>query len=277
MIPIIILVVNILFLLIFISVLIAPGYSSEELRAPFIKRNIAHRGYHSKDKLIPENSMAAFRAAIANGYGIELDIQFSKDEQIVIFHDNTLKRVCGVEGRVDDYTYEELLQFSLYNTKERIPLFTDFLALVDGQVPLVVELKNGPKNEELCKKTYEYLKNYKGDYCIESFQPLIVAWFKRNAPHILRGQLSAGPEEFKGELKRYQAYALSRLLTNFIARPHFISYHKQKRSWLAQLVDMMGAMKVVWTVRDNDNITEIEKKNDTIIFEFYQPEVHFKE
>jgi glycerophosphoryl diester phosphodiesterase len=276
MIPIIILVVNILFLLTFVAVLIAPGHSTEEMRAPFLKRNIAHRGFHSKDKLIPENSMAAFRAAIANGYGIEFDIQFSKDEQIVIFHDDTLKRVCGVDGRVDDYTYNELLQFSLCNSKEKIPLFTEFLALVNGQVPLVVELKNGRKNDKLCKKTYEYLKEYKGDYCIESFQPLIVAWFKRNAPHILRGQLSAGPEEFKGELKRYQAFGLSRLLTNFATRPHFISYHKRKRSWLAQLVDAMGAMKMVWTVRDSDDIAAIEKKNDTVIFEFYHPDVYFK-
>lgn len=274
MISIIILVVNILFLLLFVTVLIAPGRSTKEMRAPFQNRNIAHRGFHSKDKLIPENSMAAFRAAIAKGYGIEFDIQLSKDDQIVIFHDNTLKRVCGVEGRVDDYTYEELLQFSLCNTKERIPLFTDFLALVNGQVPLVVELKNGRKNDVLCKKTYDYLKSYPGDYCIESFHPLIVAWFKRNAPHILRGQLSAGPEEFKGELKRYQSFALSRLLTNFATRPHFISYHKQKRSWLAQLVDVMGAMRVVWTVRDHDDITTIEKKNDTVIFEFYQPDIY---
>lgn len=277
MIPIIILVVNILFLLLFLLVLIAPGHSSEEMRAPFLKRNIAHRGFHTKDKLIPENSMAAFRAAIDHGYGIELDIQFSKDEEIVIFHDNTLERVCGVKGRVDDYTYEELSQFSLCNTKERIPLFTDFLALVDGRVPLVVELKNGPKNDELCKKAYDYLKAYQGDYCIESFHPLIVAWFKRNAPHILRGQLSAGPKEFKGELKPYQAFALSRLLTNFATRPHFISYHKQKHSRLAKLVDAMGAMKVVWTVRDKDNIGAIEKQNDTVIFEFYQPDVYFKE
>ena len=277
MITIILVIVNILFLLLFLLVLIAPGQSTVQMRAPFLHRNIAHRGFHTKDKTIPENSMAAFRTAIKNGYGIEFDIQLTKDEQIVIFHDDTLRRVCGVEGRVDQYTYQELQRFSLWGTNQKIPLFRDFLALVHGQVPLVVELKNGRKNNLLCKKTLEYLNAYKGDYCIESFQPLIVAWFKRNAPGILRGQLSAGPKEFKGDLKYYQAFALSRLLTNFATRPHFISYHKEKHSWLVKLVDAMGAMKVVWTVRDNDDIQAIEQRNDTVIFEFYHPGIYFNQ
>lgn len=273
MIPIILLIVNISFLAFFLLVLIAPGHSTTQMRAPFLHRNIAHRGLHTKDKSIPENSMAAFNAAISNCYGIELDLQFTKDEQIVVFHDDTLKRVCGVDGRVDEYTYNELLQFSLCATKEKIPLFEDFLTLVSGKVPLVIELKNGPKNDLLCQKAYHILKEYQGDYCIESFHPLIIAWFKRNAPNILRGQLSAGPEEFKGQLKRYQAFGLSRLLTNFATRPHFISYHKVKRSWLVKMVEAMGAMKVVWTVRDTDDIPLYEKNNDMVIFEFYHPPV----
>jgi hypothetical protein len=76
-------------------------------------------------------------------------------------------------------------------------------------------------------------------------------------------------------MKRYQAFGLSRLLKNFISRPHFISYHKRKRSWLVKIVEAMGAMRVVWTVRDNDDIAYLEKHNDTIIFEFYHPEIYF--
>lgn len=276
MITIILLIVNITFIILFLLCLIAPGRSTPQMRAPFINRNIAHRGLHTKDKVIPENSMAAFQSAISYNYGIELDLQLTKDEQVIIFHDDYLKRVCGVDGRVDEYTYKELLQFSLCNTKEKIPLFKDFLALVGGKVPLVVELKNGRSNDLLCDKTYQYLKEYKGDYCIESFQPLILAWFKRNAPHILRGQLSAGPEEFKGQLKRYQGFGLSRLLTNFATRPHFISYHKVKRSWLVKLCEAMGAMKAVWTIRDTDEISYFEKNNDMVIFEFYHPAERIK-
>ncbi len=275
MISTIILIVNILFVLFIILLLIAPGKSTQEMRAPFQNRNIAHRGLHTKDKTIPENSMAAFSSAIEHGYGIEFDIQLTKDEQIVVFHDDTLNRVCGIDGRVDDYTYEELQSFFLCGTQEKIPLFSDFLSLVNGQVPLVCELKNGRKNTILCEKTLELLKNYKGHYCIESFQPLIVAWFKRNAPHILRGQLSANMEEFEGKLSKPAAFALSRLLTNLIARPHFISYHKKKTSWLVKLADRMGAMQVVWTVRDTDPIKEFESKNDAVIFEFYHPTIKY--
>lgn len=275
MISTIILIVNILFILCFIIVLIAPGHSTCEMRAPFQNRNIAHRGLHTKDKKIPENSMAAFQAAIQAGYGIEFDIQLTKDEQIVIFHDDTLKRVCNIEGRVDDYTFKELQAFPLCNTKERIPLFSEFLSLVNGQVPLVVELKNGRKNDLLCEKAYAMLKEYSGEFCIESFNPLIVAWFKRNAPHILRGQLSAPSKEFKGQVSRLQAFGLSHLLCNFVTRPHFISYHKEKRSLLVKLADRLGAMRVVWTVRDQDDIAAIEARNDTVIFEFYHPPMKF--
>lgn len=262
----------ILFIMLIVLALIAPGRSTAAMRAPFQNRNIAHRGLHTKDNSIPENSMSAFSRAISHGYGIEMDIQLTKDEQIVVFHDNTLQRVCNVTGRVDEYTYAELQSFSLSNTDQKIPLFTDFLDLVNGQVPLVIELKNGNKNELLCKKAYDILKDYKGNFCIESFQPLIVAWFKCNAPHILRGQLSAVPSEFQGQVSKVSAYLLSRLFTNIITRPHFISYGKKKTSWLVQLVEFLGAMRVVWTVRDTDDFAYYEKTNDAVIFEYYMPQ-----
>lgn len=271
----IIMVINICFILFFLVLLILPGRSTASMRAPFLHRNMAHRGLHTKDKKVPENSLAAFKAAVDAGYGIELDIQFSKDEKIVVFHDDTLKRVCGIEGRVDDYTYEELQKFSLCGTNEHIPLFTDFLAVVNGSVPFILEFKNGPKNDLLCEHAYEILKEYNGDYCIESFQPLIVGWFKRNAPHVLRGQLSAPVSDFKGQLNKFNAFFLSRLLTNVVCRPHFIAYHKEKRSWLVKLTDHLGAMRVVWTVRDSDDHKQLESINDTVIFEFYHPEVKY--
>jgi len=270
----IILVVSILLFALLVF-LVSPAKSSKMQREPFQNKNIAHRGLHSKDKKIPENSMAAFREAIQAGYGIELDIQFSKDEKIVVFHDNTLKRVCGVDKRVDDLTYDELKELSLCDTKERIPLFSDFLTLVNGSVPLIVELKNGPKNTLLCEKAYELLINYNGNYCVESFQPFIVSWFRKHAPSVLRGQLSAPASEFKGEIKPYESFALSHLLTNVAARPHFVAYHKCKRSLLVKLCDALGGMRVVWTVKDTDDIKKIESKNDAVIFEFYHPEIDY--
>ncbi len=251
--------------------LIAPGRGADELRRKFHHLNLAHRGLHSPDKKIPENSLAAFRAATEAGYGIELDLQLTKDEQIVVFHDDTLNRVCGIDNRVDFYTYDELKEFRLCGTEEQIPLFTEVLAAVDGRVPLLVELKNGPKNPLLCQKTLELLRSYKGLYCIESFSPFIVGWFKKNAPDILRGQLSAPSSDFKGVLSGPVAFALSHLLTNVIARPHFTSYHKEGKCFTVKLCESMGAMKFVWTVRPGDNIKRLEEKNDAVIFEFYAP------
>lgn len=270
------LTIFILSIAILILFLIAPAYSSKEQQKPFLNKNIAHRGLHSNDHVVPENSLAAFQDAVKAGYGIELDLQLSKDKKLVVFHDDNLKRVCGVDKRVDELTYEELKKLSLSNSNEYIPLFSEVLHLVNGCVPLVVELKNGRNNRLLCETTYELLKNYQGHYCVESFQPMIVAWFRKHAKEVLRGQLSAQMAEFKGELKTYQAFVLSNLLTNVIARPQFVAFHKGQRPLLVSLCYALGAMRVVWTVRPNDDIKNIESKNDTIIFEFYTPDVTFK-
>ncbi len=264
-------------LLALVLFLLMPGHGHKEQKEVFHHLNIAHRGLHTKDKTIPENSMAAFKAAVEAGYGIEMDIQFSKDRQIVVFHDDTLDRVCGVEGRVDSRTFEELEELKIEGTQERIPLFTDFLKLVDGRVPLLIELKHGKENALLCEQAMEILRGYKGDYCIESFNPLIVGWFKKHEPQILRGQLSAPKKEFVGSVPAWQGFMLSHLLSNAIARPHFVAYSKEKHSVLAKLCDRLGAMRFVWTVRDDDDHDAIEKKNDAMIFELYRPPVRYEE
>lgn len=255
--------------------LVCPAKGADEMRKVFYHRNLAHRGLHTKDRSVPENSMAAFRRAVEHGYGIELDLQFSKDEQIVVFHDDTLNRVCGIDGRVDAYTYEELQKFSLCETAERIPLFSEVLELVDGKVPLLVEFKNGPKNDLLCERTLPMLRAYKGEFCIESFSPFIVSWFRKNAPDILRGQLSAGMAEFKGQLDGFSAFMLSNVLTNVIARPHFIAYHTKKRSLTVKLADRLGAMRFVWTVRPENDVEHLKKVNDSLIFELFEPEIKY--
>lgn len=271
--------------------LIAPARVSTELRKQFTGSRFAHRGLHSKDKSVPENSLAAFRLAVENGYGIELDIRFTKDKQLVVFHDDTLLRMCETDRRVDEFTYEELQKFRLLDSTQQIPLFSEVLSLVDGQVPLLVEIKTGPENALLCSHAYDMLRQYHGPYCIESFHPMIVRWFKKNAPQILRGQLSAPPQAFEGTLSRVSAFLLSRLLTNFLARPHFIAYHKGKSPFPVRLCQKLGAMRAVWTLRDEDyadaSITksypnetplgsnhkpiELFGENDMIIFEFFRP------
>lgn len=262
-----------LFLFLLILFMVAPATSTAEQRAPILHRNYAHRGLHRKDKSVPENSMAAFAAAVEAGYGIELDIQFSKDEQLVVFHDDELSRVCGVSARVDELTFDELQALSLCNTAERIPLFSEVLSLVNGTVPLIVELKAGPKNKQLCTAALAMLRAYNGPFCVESFHPLIVGWFRKHAPDLLRGQLSASAAEFRGKLSAPAAFCLSHVLSNFYARPHFIAYHKKKRSPLVKLSEALGAVPVVWTVRDTDSAVLYEAKNNIVIFEFYRPDL----
>lgn len=249
----------------------APGRSAKEQRAVFSGRNIAHRGLHEKDKSVPENSLAAFARAAENGYGMELDVQLSKDGEVVVFHDDTLDRVCGVHSRVDAKTLAELKELPLCGTNERIPLFTEMLELVDGRTPLIVELKTGPRNRELCEKTLEILRSYKGEYCIESFDPFIVAWFRFHAPEILRGQLAAGADDYKN-MPKAEVFALSNCLLNFISRPQFIAYQLVRRPLTVRLSELLGAMRVCWTSHDPKD----QKGQDTVIFEFYRPGIRFK-
>lgn len=252
------------------ALLLAPGKATKTQKKPFTGRNYAHRGLHSEDKSVPENSLPAFDKAASAGYGIELDVQLSKDGQVVVFHDDDLNRVCGDTRRVDEVDYAELKEMKLCQTEETIPLFSTVLEAVKGRSPLIVELKTGRRNDELCRKTCETLAGYEGNYCIESFDPRIVAWFRKNAPEILRGQLAAPACEYKN--KKPLPFLLSHVLLNIIARPQFIAYKIGPRPLSVRLSELMGAMKVGWTSKDRAS----EKGRDAVIFEFYTPEVFYK-
>ena len=253
--------------------LVAPGKASGEKKAPFFGANIAHRGLHRADRSVPENSLAAFRDAAENGYAIELDVHLTADDRVVVFHDDSLRRVCGVEQDVEALTWRELRDLRLDGTGEHIPMLSDVLAEVRGRVPIVVELKTSPRRRELCERTWELLRAYNGDYCIESFDPRIVRWWHFNAPGVLRGQLSCTREQFGESATPVQAFFLSRLLCNFLGRPQFIAYGLDGRKpLLVRLVEKMGAMRFCWTSHDWKN----EVSNDAVIFEFYRPRQRFK-
>lgn len=251
--------------------LAAPGKISKKQKTPFMHRNFAHRGLHTRDKSVPENSLTAFDRASAEGYGMELDVQLSKDGEVVVFHDDTLNRVCGVDARVDEVPFEELNKMSLCGTGETVPLFSEVLRTVRGRGPLIVELKTGKRNTELCEKTYALLKSYSGEYCIESFNPFIVRWFRKNAPEVVRGQLASPADGYNGEVNPVVAFLLSHTLLNFLARPQFIAYKIDEKPFTVKLCEFLGAMKVCWTSHEWVN----EKNNDVVIFEFYKPKLRF--
>ncbi len=232
----------------------------------FSGKMYAHRGLH--DTLVPENSLSAFRLAKEAGYGVELDVQMTKDGQLVVFHDGTLKRVCGVDGNLRDYTYSELKEFRLKDTAERIPLFSEVLETLDG-MDIICEIKsdNGIKNYELCEKTYDMLAEYNGRYCIESFSPFLVGWFKKNHPEVIRGQLSENFVRSSG--LNPLNFALTHLFSNVISRPDFVAYnhHDAKTLGFVLCKKICRPLCIAWTAKGTEEQEQARNSFDSIIFE----------
>ncbi len=231
----------------------------------------AHRGLHNGERA--ENSMSAFKAAVDGGYGIELDIRLSKDGKLVVFHDDTLDRVCGREGKVVDFTADELATFSLNGTADGVPLFSDVLALVDGRVPLLVEIKEDPGNSAVSIAACEMLRRYKGEYIVESFNPLSLATVKKNMPEVSRGILSHRYYEYE-KYRKPLYFLLQCLLLNVVCRPAFIAYdHRHAKAFSLRFVRWFFRVPTLaWTVRSAEE-EQIARKNgfDGIIFESYIP------
>ena len=256
-----------------VAFMIAPGKASKEMKKPFYGANIAHRGLHKADKTVPENSLAAFGAAVESGYGVELDVRLSADGEAVVFHDDSLRRMCGVEGRVEDMSLRQLQKLRLLDTDETIPTLEEVLSLIGGRVPIILEIKRGDNTEELCLRVYEALVNYGGQVCVESFDPMIVRWWYKNAPEVLRGQLACQPEDYGGSTDKVSAFLAGNLLSNFLCRPHFIAYGIcDEKPLTVRACEKMGAMKVAWTSHGYAS----EDSSDTVIFEYYRPRVKFK-
>lgn len=252
--------------------MIRPRMFHRPKRNDFKKWYYAHRGLHDNQSAAPENSLAAFRRAVDAGYGIELDVQLSRDRIPVVFHDYTLERACGVKGYVKDYTYEELQQFHLFQSEERIPGFEDVLKLVDGRVPLIVELKIEFKDLSLCPIADRLLRRYKGMYCMESFNPLGLFWYRCHRKDVMRGQLSDAFWQ-EGEYRGILYLLLQNLLTNFIGRPDFVAYHSKYPRTLSRKIccDVMGALGAAWTIKSQEELDRARKDFDLFIFEGFRP------
>jgi len=235
-------------------------------------RHYAHRGLHDNRTQAPENSMAAFQKAVEAGYGIELDVQLTKDRIPVVFHDETLDRVCGISGKVRDFTFAQLQQFPLYHSGERIPLFSDFLKLVDGKIPLIVEIKVHEKASDVCEKVDELLQNYSGVYCVESFHPYAMKWYRTHRPEVIRGQLSTNFN--KPEKKEYPAQKAVRfLLTNFLCRPDFIAYdHRFRNNASRRICRFFRPLNVAWTIKTQEELDACRDDFDLFIFEGFIPQ-----
>ena len=257
----------------------APRKASIEIRKSFNKLKFAHRGvYNNTD--IPENSIAAFKIAVEKGYGIELDIRLTKDSEIVVFHDDSLTRMCKVKEDVSSLTLDELRKLYLLDSKEQIPTFKEFLELVNGKVPLLIEYKTGLPGESaslICSKAEALLYKYSGSYFIESFNYMVLEWYKLNKPQIMRGQLAMGlqcyiPAMGKTAARRIplrRRKMMSYLLYNYRSRPNFIAYRWQDINFMVKLNKLLGAKIACWTVTSKEIEIALLQKYDSVIFEQY--------
>lgn len=233
-----------------------------------VETPIAHRGLHDEKR--PENSLSAFQNAIDKGYAIELDLQMISDGTIVVFHDESLSRLTDNDGYIKFLKKSDLDILTLKNSKEKIPTFQQVLTLVNGQVPLLIEIKNPDKVGELEKTVIEMLKDYQGEYAIESFNPFVLEYFYKHAPHILRGQLAG---YLKGQkLTFIKKYALKRMLLNKISKPDFISYEASRLP--NRFVRKYKKLPLLaWTVTSQSEYLKVVKYCDNVIFENFEPKI----
>ncbi len=227
----------------------------------FLRQNlIAHRGvFNNKD--IPENSIPAFSKAIEKNYIIELDVHLTQDNKVIVMHDDDINRMTNGQGMIKNQTLEQLKMVKLKNTQEKIPLLTEVLDLVDGRVPLIIELKYDRKAGELEEKLAEILDNYKGKFAVKSFNPLSIKWFKKNKPEYIRGLLI--DENYRNVFEKIAA----KTLYIAICRPDFIScsYNLYNDKRIIRLKKKKFIM--AWTIRDKKNLEIYKNRFDNLICE----------
>lgn len=260
-------------LVVFLLYLKALRGTNGRMTDSMLSTRYAHRGLHNAKKCVPENSMSAFKLALEKGYGIELDLHLTADKQLAVIHDASLKRTAGEDVNVYDLTADELKNYGLEGTNQKIPMFSEVLELFDGKAPIIVELKSDNGNcAELCERTIEALKDYKGEYMIESFDPRCILWLKKNKPEIIRGQLSQNflKEKYKGFL--FNLF-LTSLLTNAFTRPDFVAYnYKHKKSFPFLLfTKVWQGQGITWTITSADDLTNAEDDGYPVIFESFEP------
>lgn len=233
----------------------------------------AHRGLYDNATNAKENSMRAFENAVNKGYAIELDVQLTRDDVIVVFHDYDLMRMCGVDDKIADKTYKELLAYNLMNSDGKIPTLTDVLQLVNGKVPLLIELKVPFSYKKTCQLLNQALATYQGVYCIESFNPFVLYWYRKNNPSVMRGQLSSMLIKDKEAGNKFLYFLLQNLMFNWLAKPDFLSYNlKHRKSFSFQVcTKLYKPYTFAWTVHSKQEWQESKEDFQYIIFEKFEP------
>ncbi len=226
---------------------------------------VVHRGLH--DDILPENSIPAFRAALERGFNIEIDVHLSSDGHLVVFHDDNLKRVCGVDKKVAKCTLEELRTMRLKGTENTIPTFDEFLTLVDGKVGILCEIKGlNPYDNRISAAVCERLKTYVGKIALQSFNYGAVRYCRRHTD-LPCGQLCTWQNPSTTGRSHLTDF-MGKLWINKLSKPHFIAYDVRDLEDNPYIVKARKSLPVItWTVDSAEKLARAEKYADNIIFE----------
>lgn len=247
--------------------------AASEAWALLLSPPVAHRGLWTP-KGAPENSLAAFEAAVDAGYGIELDVRLSADGEVMVSHDEGLERMVGRQGRLADHSAPELAAMRLRDTREPIPTLRQVLDLVDGRALIHVELKTRPGEQgPLDEAVAALLDDYSGPVCIIGFNPFSHAWWAENRPEMLRGLDSYPYNDAAGlKLPEEMRQSLQALEHVKIARPHFLALSTDMLAGEPAIRARGAGFPIIaWTVRSEAQAAEVAPYADNLIFEGFRP------
>ncbi len=239
-------------------------------------RPIAHRGLHDARAGVIENALSAARAAIAAGYAIECDVQSSRDGEAFVFHDDTLERLTEARGRIEEKSAAELAQIALRGSADHIPSLADFLGVIGGRAPLVIEIKSRFDGDlTLARRVMALLAGYAGPVVVESFDPDPITFLREQRLAVPLGMvaMAAYTQEDWPELPPARRAELTHFLHYSRTRPDFLSWNVADLPHAIPLLcrDGLKLPVTVWTVRAQDQADVAAKWADQIVFEGFAP------
>lgn len=212
----------------------------------FLKRNlIAHRGLHTSQ--IPENTLPSFVKCVDKNYIIELDIHILSDNTIVVYHDHNLKKLTGVNKIIETLSYAQLSRIKI-NKKYTIPTLKQVMHIVNGKVPILIEVKDVDNNSEFEEELVKILDNYKGEFAIQSTNPFVIDWFYRNRKDYVIGLIVFNDLNYK-------------LVKKYVKKIDFISVYKK------QLPFKINKLVLGWTIRKQSEYEKYKYLCDNLICE----------
>ncbi len=235
------------------------------LKSALFTKPIAHRGMWLD---LIENSMPAYQKAVDLGYPIEIDLYSSTDGVLYCFHDKKLDRMTGKSGFIFEQTSEFLNALTLKDTDLKIPKLTDVLKLCENKIPLLIEIKNQP-DKKIVERVLKCLKDYKGEYAIQSFNPLYINKVKKLAPNVLRGILSTSDYEDLKDENPLIRKIIKNMSLNFLVKPHFISV--KHTAFPLKKGKIKNKAILSWTITDQTTYDRIKPFVNNVIFENFIP------